>query len=183
VLAAEKKSTLGYMVASKEAKKIIPIDERIALTLAGWEGDAQTLARYMKAELKLYTLTTKRKISVQSASTLLANILHSGRWSFFPYVVQFILAGYDEKPSIFTLDMLGALTEEKKFFATGSGSPIALGVLENKYREDIPIEEAKELAIAAVKSAIERDVMSGGRAIDVAVITQKVLEITTHELK
>ncbi|MDI6806209.1 MAG: archaeal proteasome endopeptidase complex subunit beta [Candidatus Aenigmarchaeota archaeon] len=183
VLAAEKRSTLGYMVASKEAEKILPIEDHIALTIAGYEGDCQALARLMRAELKLFSMETKRKISIKGAATLLANILHSGRWSFLPYMVQLILAGYGEKPAIFTLDALGSIEEEKKFFSTGSGSPIALGVLESDYKDGISAEEGGKLALKAVRAATERDIASGGKAIDVAVITKEGIRITRHELK
>jgi proteasome beta subunit len=183
VLAAEKKSTLGYLVASKEAEKILPVADHIVLTIAGASGDAQALARYMKAELKLFEIQNRRRISVKGAATLLSNILQSGRWSYIPYMVELILAGFDEKPAIFSLDAIGGLQEEKKFFSTGSGSPIALGVLEDRYKENISIEEGKELAIRAIKAAVERDIASGGRAIDLAIITKDGIKITTHELK
>jgi len=174
VMAAEKKSTLGYLVASKESVKILPIEDHIAITIAGASGDAQALVRYMKAECKLFSIQTKRKISTQAAATLLANILHSGRWTFMPYMVQLIIAGYDDSgPSIFTLDAIGSVEEEKKFFSTGSGSPIALGVLEDKYKENITVEEGIKLAVKAIKAAIERDIASGGKGIDVAIITQE----------
>lgn len=173
-MAAEKKSTLGYLVASKESVKILPIEDHIAITIAGASGDAQALVRYMKAECKLFSIQTKRKISTQAAATLLANILHSGRWTFMPYMVQLIIAGYDDSgPSIFTLDAIGSVEEEKKFFSTGSGSPIALGVLEDKYKENITVEEGIKLAVKAIKAAIERDIASGGKGIDVAIITQE----------
>lgn len=184
VLAAEKKSTIGYLVASKEAEKIVPITDYIALTIAGVSGDAQALARYMRAELKLFEIQKKRKISVKGATILLSNILQSGRWSFFPYMVQLLVAGVDDSgPAVFSLDAIGGWQEEKKFFSTGSGSPIALGVLEDSYKEGISVKEGKELAIRAIKAAIERDIASGGKAIDLAVITKDGIKITTYELK
>ena len=182
VLAAEKKSTMGYLVANKESEKILPIDDHIALTIAGASGDAQALARYMKAELSLFKIQNQRKISVKGAATLLANILHSGRWTFLPYMVQLIVAGYDDNgPSIFTLDAIGSSEEEKKFFSTGSGSPIALGVLENGYKDSISLEDGIRLAVKAVKAAIERDIASGGSGIDVAVINKEGIRFLKKE--
>lgn len=182
VLAAEKKSTMGYLVANKESEKILPIDDHIALTIAGASGDAQALARYMKAELSLFKIQNQRKISVKGAATLLANILHSGRWTFLPYMVQLIVAGYDDNgPSIFTLDAIGSSEEEKKFFSTGSGSPIALGVLENGYKDSISLEDGIRLAVKAVKAAIERDIASGGSGIDVAVINREGIRFLKKE--
>ena len=182
VLAAEKKSTLGYLVASKESMKIFPIEDHIGITIAGASGDAQALIRYMKAETKLFGIQKQRKISVESAATLLANILHSGRWTFLPYMVQLIIAGFDDSgPSIFTLDAIGSSEEEKKFFSTGSGSPMALGVLENRYKSGMSTEEGIKLAIDAIKAAIERDIASGGKSIDVAIITKDGFKLLERE--
>lgn len=182
VLAAEKRSTLGYLVASKESIKIFPIEDHLAITIAGASGDAQALVRYMKAECKLFGIQTKRKISVKGASTLLANILQSGRWTFLPYMVQLIIAGYDDSgPSIYTLDAIGSVEEEKKFFSSGSGSPVALGVLENRYKDGISTEEGIKVALDAVKAAIERDIASGGKSIDVAVITKEGFKLLEKE--
>ena len=173
VIAAERKSTLGYLVASKEETKIVQLAPHIAMTEAGMVGDLQALARYMKAEIKLFELQNKKRIPVRAAATLLANILYSGRWSFFPYYVQIILAGFDDKgPNLFVLHPDGSKLDEKKFFSTGSGSPIAFGVLEDSYKEKLSVDEGIKLAIRAIKAAVERDIASGGKGIDVAVITK-----------
>jgi proteasome beta subunit len=181
VLAAEKKSTLGYLVASKDSEKILPVEDHLALTIAGYSGDAQALARYLRAELKLFSIQNGRKITVKGAATLLANILQGGRWSYLPYMVQLILGGFDERPAIFSLDALGSVEEEKKFFSTGSGSPMALGVLEDGYKEGLSIEEGTKIALRAITAAIERDIGSGGKGIDIALITKSGVKITTHE--
>jgi proteasome beta subunit len=116
VLAAEKKSTLGFLVASKDSEKILTVEDHLALTIAGYSGDAQALARYLRAELKLFAIQNNRKITVKGAATLLANILQGGRWSYLPYMVQLILGGFDEEPFIFSLDALGSVEQEKKLF-------------------------------------------------------------------
>jgi len=171
VLAAEKKATMGYMVASKEDVKIVEVMPHIAITQAGMVGDVQALTRYLTAESRLYELRNRKRIPVKAAATLLANILYGGRWSFFPYYVQLILAGYDENgPSLFILSPDGSKLEDKKFFATGSGSPMAFGVLETLFKEGLSVDECKKIAVAAVKAAVERDIASGGKGIDVAVI-------------
>jgi proteasome beta subunit len=111
----------------------------------------------------------------------LSNILQSSK--YFPYYVQLIIGGVDDSgPQIFDLDAIGGIEEAKKFTSTGSGSPIALGVLEDQYKENMSIDEAKELAKRAIKAAIERDIGSGGRAIDVAIITKDGIKIETLPL-
>jgi proteasome beta subunit len=169
VLAAERKATMGYLVASQDAEKIHQIDDNLGMTIAGMVGDAQALIRYIKAELKLYALQEGKKMTTEAASTLIANILYSRR--FYPYIVQLVVAGYDSKPSLFTMSPDGSVMPEK-YFSTGSGSPVAFGVLENEFRENLSVEEAKKLAIRAVRAATKRDIASGGSGIDAVVVSK-----------
>jgi proteasome beta subunit len=55
--------------------------------------------------------------------------------------------------------------------ATGSGSPIAYGVLEEMYREDQNISANLPIAAKAVSAAMKRDAASGER-VDVCVVTK-----------
>jgi proteasome beta subunit len=76
----------------------------------------------------------------------------------------------DQGPHIFALDPLGSVTEEK-CVATGSGSPVAYGVLEPGYKEGMSVKEAIPLVVTAVTSAMKRDSASGD-SFDVAVISK-----------
>ena len=181
ILAAERKATMGYLVATRRAKKIFQLDDHIAMTIAGMESDAQALARYIKAELKLYKLQEERRASVEAAANLVANMLYERR--FYPYFVQLIVGGYDTQPKLFSFDPSGSLQDEKSYFSTGSGSPMALGVLEDRYKQKISIEDAKKLAVQAIRAAIRRDIASGA-GIDVVVIDEKGFrQIPDEEVK
>jgi proteasome beta subunit len=182
ILAAERKATMGYLVASKYTKKILQLADYAAMTIAGNVGDAQALERYIKAEIKLYELEEDRKMPIKAIATLVSNILYAR--SFFPYYVQLLIGGYDDKPRLFSFDPSGSVIEEKEYFSTGSGSVIALGVLEDKYKEGMDLESAKKLALRSIKAAIERDIGSGGTGIDLVVITEKgFTQISDEEVK
>lgn len=168
VLASDRRATMGSFIASKDVDKIYPIGDNIAMTIAGGVGDAQTLIRWMQAEIKLYELRQGKKISVGAAATLLANIL--SQYKFYPFFVQLLVGGYDEKAKLYSVDMLGGVTEEK-LSGTGSGSPIAYGVLESLYKEETDIKDNIPIALKAVASAIKRDSASGER-IDLVTITK-----------
>jgi proteasome beta subunit len=181
VLAAEQKSTMGYMVDSKLAQKIYQLDDHIGLTIAGSVGDALAMVRLLKAQLKLYKLD-RGPITMRGAATLLSNILQGSK--YFPYLNQFILAGYDSEPSVYSIDPLGGFDFKDKFYSTGSGSPFAYGVLEAEFKEGISVDEAIMLAIRAIKTAIERDIGSGGKEIQVAVIDKNGFrELSRQDLK
>lgn len=168
VLAADKRATMGTFIASKTVEKIQMVADNMALTTAGGVGDAQTLARVLKAELELYRYSKGRSMTVRGASTLLANILQGNK--YFPYFVQLIIGGYDDSPRLFDLDLFGGLLEEK-YTSTGSGSVVAFGVLDEGYKEKMTEKDAVTLATKAIRAAIRRD-SATGEGVDVVVITK-----------
>lgn len=158
VLASETRATMGNMIANKDIEKIFKIQDHIGLTTAGSVADAQTLVRVLQVETNLYQIERERPIKVEATATLLANILQQNRW--FPYWVQLLIGGYDSKPRLYSIDAIGSVVEEK-VASTGSGSPFAYGVLENKFQENAGVEENLKLAVDALRAAMERDAMSG----------------------
>ena len=170
ILATEKRATMGYMIASKKAKKVYKVAERIGMTTAGGVGDAQQLARILTVECNLYQIRRSRSITVGASATLLSNYLNQNR--YFPYYVQLLVGGIDETgPSIYSVDAMGGATKEEEIVATGSGSPMAYGVLEDRFRKGMNEDEAIDIAIRALKSAMKRDAGSG-EGIHVVVITK-----------
>lgn len=169
-LATDTRVTMGYFVAHKRGKKVYRLDDHLAITIAGVVADAQNVVDILKANVSLFKITNGRPIPVSATARLAANMLFRAR--FLPLTLQAIIAGVDsEGPHIFSLDPFGSITEEKKFFATGSGSPIALGILEDEYKENLTVEEAIPLVIRAVTAAMKRDAASGD-SFDVAMITK-----------
>ena len=167
VLAADRRATSGYYVAHKRTRKIIPVADYMAMTTAGLVADAQVLAEWLSNHIRYHYYTTKRRLSVRAAAEYLSAILHASR--FYPYIVQLLLGGFDTEPRLYSIDWFGSLMEEE-FVATGSGSPTAIGVLEDGYRKDMSIKEAVDLARRAVYAAIKRDAFTGN-GIDIVVIT------------
>jgi len=167
ILSSDTRVTMGYFIAHKKGKKIYKIDDHIAMTISGSVADAQRVVDILIARAQLYKIDFGRAIPVKAASRLIANLLFSSRYA--PLVAQVLIGGIDDTGShVFSLDPLGSLTEEK-CVATGSGSPIAYGVLEDKYREGIPTKELLPIVVHAVKAAMKRN-MATGDSFDVAII-------------
>ena len=156
VFASERRASMGNLVAHKVAEKIFKIDNHIAATIAGSVADAQTLMKVISAETSLYRLRNGKDISLEAAAAVSSNILHSS-----PAYVQTLIGGVDDTgASIYSLDAAGGMIKDT-FISTGSGSTFAYGVLEDRFYEDITVEEATEVAIRAIKAATERDTFSG----------------------
>lgn len=182
VLGSEKKATMGYLVDSIKARKIYSIDDRIGITTAGNVGDIQTIVRYMRAEVNIYKMQRNKQISVRAMTTMLANILQGSK--YFPYLGQFVIGGFDESgPQVFSLDPYGGIVEGDDFYSTGSGSPIAFGVLEDRYRKGLKKEDAMKLAVKAVTAATRRDIASGGEVAIAVIDRNGYKELTEEEIK
>jgi proteasome beta subunit len=170
ILASDTRVTMGFYVAHKHGKKIYRIDDHLAMTIAGSLADAQRTVDILTANAQLYKLNMGRPLPVSSGARLIANLLFSTRYA--PLLTQILIGGVDVSgPHIYSLDPFGSLTEEK-CVATGSGSPIAYGILEDRYREDLSIEEFLPIVVKAVNSAMKRDAASGD-SFNVAVIDGK----------
>jgi len=181
ILSSDTRVTMGYFVAHKKGKKIYQIDDHIAMTISGSVADAQRVVEILKVNAKLYKLNNGRPIPIKAASRLAANLLFSARLA--PLIAQILVGGVDTTgPHVFALDPFGSLTEEK-CVATGSGSPIAYGVLEDKYKEGAQIKDVLPVVVRAVDSAMKRDIASGDN-FDIAIITKEgYRSLSTEEKK
>lgn len=168
VLAADKRATMGSLIASKEVEKIHPLSDRIALTLAGGVGDAQSIVRLMRAELELYRYNRGEEITVEGAATLLSNVLQGTK--YYPYFVQLIIGGVDSQPRLYDVDLMGGLLPEK-YTSTGSGSVVAFGILDEYYKDGMNEAEAARVAARSIQSAMRRE-NNTGDGVDVLVITK-----------
>lgn len=168
ILAADKRATAGAAVYHKDIRKISKISDRIALTISGLVADAQFIVENAKFFTRRYEIATGRPLSIGNLANYLSLVL-SLYLRVYPFIVQLLLGGYDQAgPNLYYLDLYGTVTKEK-YTATGSGSPIALGVLESGYRDNLSVDEAVNLAVRAVTSALMRDGYSG-EGVDVLVI-------------
>ncbi len=180
VLASEKKLSLGTLIISKTVRKVFKITENIGAACAGLSSDFQALVRTIQAYANLYSLEVKKPITTRAAAKVMSNILFARKW--LPLITETIVAGVDESgPQLYTLDLVGSLIEDD-FAAVGTGAKVAVGVLESKYKKDITVNEGRELAILAVKTASERDIASG-EGVDVLTISKSGSAFTYIPLK
>ena len=169
ILASDTRVTMGYFITNKKGKKIYQIDDHLAMTIAGNVADAQKAVDILKANARLYRLNYGRLMPVNTAARVLSNLLFSTRYA--PLIAQVLVGGVDDTgPHVYNIDPFGSVTEEK-CISTGSGSPIALGVLEDKYTEDVKIKEFTPIVVKSVMSAMKRDIGSGD-SFDVIVIDE-----------
>ena len=177
ILASDTRVTMGYFIAHKQGKKVYKIDDHIGMTIAGSVADAQKVIDIITANAQLYRINLNRPMPINSAARMTSNLLFTARG----LMAQILVGGVDETgPHLYNLDPFGSLTEEK-VTSTGSGSPLAIGVLEDKFKEGMTVEEALPIIARAVNAAMKRDVASGNNYNIIVIDNKGYRELTDQQ--
>jgi len=178
VIAADKRASQGYFIAHKRVRKIIKIDDHVVMSIAGLVADAQILASQLQYLARKFKYEEGVQVPVRTLVSYLGLLLNT--YKYFPFEVQLIVGGYDTEPRLYAVQWFGDYTEEN-YAVTGSGSPVAIGLIESRYSPDLSVEEAVKLALEAIRASTRRDVFSG-EGVDVAVVKKGSIEINTLAL-
>lgn len=168
VLAADTRATFGHINYDEDSPKLYEISSHLGLSNAGSVGDSLAVIRFLKSQAKLYEIERETRMTAKAATSFLSNILNSNR--YYPFMVQFLIGGFNDEPGLFELTADGGALERKKYGATGSGTELALTTLDQNYKEDMAEAEAVELAVKAIEAGKRRDIFSGGLAVSVMII-------------
>jgi len=182
VLGTDTRVTAGYLfIAHRRGKKVHKIDNHIGVTIAGTVAEAQNVIDTLRYYANIYKLENQKPIPVKSIARIAANIFFAQR--YYPFIADFLIGGYDgeEGNVLYSVDFFGALTKED-VVSTGSGSPVAYGILEDEFRKGMSVDQAIPIAIKAVSAAIKRNAGTGD-GFDIAVIKKETgyYELTSAE--
>jgi len=167
VLATDTRVSAGGFIAHKRGKKLLRIDDNLAMTISGGVADAQNVVDILKYYANLYRVEKGRLMPVKSAAQMVSNVLFSSR--LYPLLADVLVGGVDSSGgSMYEVDFFGGV-HASKMVATGSGSPVAYGILESEFKENTPAVKVYPIAAKAIISAMRRNAATGDH-FDVAVI-------------
>src|SRR3989442_6630154 len=167
VFATDTRVTSGGFIAHRRGRKLLQIDENLAMTISGVVADAQSIVDTLKYYTSAYRIEKTRKMPVKSAARLGTNVLFAYR--LYRYIADVLVGGVDKSGgSMYNIDFFGSVSQEH-VVATGSGSPVAYGILEAEFKEGLPTSKGYPLAAKAILGAMRRNVATGDH-FDVAVI-------------
>merc|ERR1712151_535208 len=168
VLAADTRATEGPMVADKNCEKLHFIADNIYCAGAGTAADLEHTTQLMESQMELLRMTTGTQPRVCTVVRRLSTML----FKYQGYIgCALVLGGVDVTgPHLYQIYPHGS-TDMLPFTTMGSGSLAAMAILESEYKEDMTIEEGKNLAAKAIRGGIFNDLGSGGN-VDVCVITK-----------
>jgi len=167
VLCADMRASAGYFIANNNTMKIQRIDGHAGMTMAGGVADAQNITDVLRYHARLHRVRMQRPMPIRSITRLASLVFHQNRG--YPFIADILVGGHDASgPALYNIDMFGSV-EPKSYVTTGSGSPVAYGLLEDEWAEGIGMAEATRVAYRAVRAAIARNIGTGD-GINVATI-------------
>jgi proteasome beta subunit len=170
VLSTDTRVTAGFLyIAHRRGKKMYEIDRHVGVTIAGTVADAQNVVDTLRYYANMYRIEQQTPMPIHSVARLAANVFFSQR--LFPFIADVLVGGVDrEGPNLYSIDFFGSLTKEK-MVSTGSGSPVAYGILESEFKNNKPVREVIPIAVKAVVAAMKRNAGTGD-SFDVVTITK-----------
>ncbi|KAK6240767.1 hypothetical protein QUC31_015568 [Theobroma cacao] len=193
VLGVEKKST-AKLQDSRTVRKIVSLDDHIALACAGLKADARVLINRARIECQSHRLTVEDPVTVEYITRYIAGLQQKYTQSggVRPFGLSTLIVGFDPYtgvPSLYQTDPSGTFSAWKAN-ATGRNSNSMREFLEKNYKETSGQETVK-LAIRALLEVsfafhmcmntldlvilfnVPNVVESGGKNIEVAMMTKE----------
>src|ERR1700744_1270906 len=166
VMAGDRRSTAGNMIAKKDVEKVFRSDEFSAIAIAGTASVGLEFVRLFAVELEHYEKMEGRSLSLEGKANRLATMIRGNIAAAMQgLAVVPLFAGYDEDTSkgrIFSYDVGGGPSEEYRFHSIGSGSPFAMSALKKLYADAMPVDDAVLACVQALYDAADDDSATGG---------------------
>jgi proteasome alpha subunit len=184
IMAVEEKPRA--LQTSNLTQKIFQVDYHIGVAAAGYIPDARVQVDNARFFSQGNRMTYDEAVEVETVAKHLADQCHQfTQYSGVrPYGVALIIAGVDQKgESVYVTDPSGTYVQYSAV-AIGAGSDDVNAFLEKNYNSDMSLNDAAELAIAAINLKTEQ--RSGIKHIKMAKVTtdKKALEkISEKELE
>ncbi|KZX14849.1 proteasome subunit alpha [Methanobrevibacter cuticularis] len=172
VLVVDKRTT-SKLVESKSIEKIFQIDDHIGAATSGLVADARALIERARMESQINKITYNEPIRVETLAKKICDMkqMYTQNGGVRPFGSALIIGGVTDKAcKLFETDPSGALIEYKAT-AIGSGRQAAMDVFEEKYKQDLTLEESIDLALDAVYEATEGKTTS--ESVEIAIIDKK----------
>lgn len=186
ILAVEKRLTSSLLEPSS-VEKIMEIDAHIGCAVSGLIGDARTLVDHARVEAQHHAFTFDEPIGVEALTQSVCDLAlgfgegkkKGEKKMSRPFGVALLMAGYDKKkdtPQLFFSDPSGTFFQYKAK-AIGAGSEGAQSTLQDKWRDDLTITDAEDLAFEILKQVMEDKVSNVN--VEVAAVTKDGFHLYT----
>lgn len=177
LLSAETSVMNSYLVIKRDDDKFSTVNDNIALSYNGDQGDAFRTAKFVVEDLKYQEIENGLRITPRVvSSSIQGRIYHYLRRN--PLRCSFLVGGISRNtPELYSVDPYGGMFSED-FIALGMGTYFCYGVLDRGYKKDISIEEGLGMIKACYDVLRSRCAMNI-EGVVVKVITSSGIESVT----
>lgn len=162
IIGSDTQCTLGSILMDCNTK-IDKVNTFSAILSSGSAAGGDILLKYLISDSDSYFLDTGQIMSINTLKNYTVHLLNLFYFKNIPLNVAPLLAGYDpitKKGKLFSFDYIGSYTEHK-YWAYGSGMMYSIGVLSEKYTENISRKDAIALVKTAIRISKQNDIYSG----------------------
>jgi proteasome alpha subunit len=173
VLLVDKRIT-SRLVEPDSIEKIFAIDDHIGCATSGLVADARALIDRARLDAQINEITYNEKIQVKTLVKRICDFkqTYTQYGGVRPFGTALLVAGIDETGArLFSTDPSGALMEYKAS-SEGAGRTGAMAFFEEKYRDDMGLEEAIDLGVKALLKGTEGKI--NAEAIEIGVVKKGV---------
>ena len=167
-------------------RKIFQLDDHVGTAIAGLSSDARVLISQARLFCQSNRLLYDEAVDIEVLTRRIGDLaqVYTQHAGVRPFGVSMIIAGVDRTSCrVLTTDPSGSYRGYKAT-AVGRKSDDANKLLDERYKEGIPLDDAISLAVAAVKAASEGEVTA--KVVKVAVIpadTRTFRRLTDDEVE
>jgi proteasome beta subunit len=166
VMAGDRRSTMGNIIAQRDVEKVFPADDFSCVGIAGAAGVAVEMVRLFQLELEHYEKIEGSVLSLDGKANRLSHMIRGNLgMAMQGLAVLPLFAGFDlelNKGRIFSYDVTGGRSEEHTYYSVGSGSLFARGALKKLFRDDLSRDDATIVCVQSLYDAADDDSATGG---------------------
>jgi len=166
VMAGDRRSTMGNIIAQRDVEKVFPADDFSCVGIAGAAGVAVEMVRLFQLELEHYEKIEGSVLSLDGKANRLSHMIRGNLgMAMQGLAVLPLFAGFDlelNKGRIFSYDVTGGRSEEHTYYSVGSGSLFARGALKKLFRDDLSRDDAATVCVQSLYDAADDDSATGG---------------------
>ena len=186
VIFAVDKKIKSKLIESSSVEKIFKIDEHIGTASSGLVADARRLVDIARQQAQINRLNYHEPISVTGLAKYIGDLeqMYTQSGGIRPFGISLIIGGVsDGECKLYETDPSGALVEYKAT-AIGLGRDKALDLFEEKYEDDLSLEDAIDLAIEGLYLATDGKVVDD--SVEISVVdkdTEKYRKLEETEIQ
>jgi len=179
ILAVEKKA-YPKLQDTRTIRKILTIDDNIALTFAGLNADARVLVDKTRIECQSYRLNVEDAPTVDYVARFIARTQqkYTHRGGVRPFGISTLVGGFntDGKPELYQTDPAGTYYAWEAT-AIGKNSKTVVDFFEKKFEKDMAEAAALRLALKGLLEVTE----ASGKNIEVVIVSKSGLRKMAEE--